>query len=268
MKDGRYLTLNEIHEEQLKLLHRFDAFCKEHALLYSLGWGTLLGAIRHKGFIPWDDDVDVSMSRPDFERLLSLRHVLPNGLMLVDARTSNFSYPCTKLCTTSVRASEPSYEERFEEYLWIDIFVMDGALNSSADLHRRQMSINKAVRRNVWALTNHSHKPLLKRIVQNSCGAFLRLGDTNKRMLSLIEQAANDPGYEKSSRVTSYTAVEKRGWSLSKDTYENTIEVEFEGSSFPAMSCWDEYLTKMYGNYMEMPPEDKRDGHHIKAWRV
>lgn len=68
-EERTYLTLDEVHEELLNLLLRFDAFCKEHNLRYSLDSGTLLGAVRHKGFIPWDDDIDLNMPRPDYDRL-------------------------------------------------------------------------------------------------------------------------------------------------------------------------------------------------------
>lgn len=78
--DGReYLSLEEIQGEELKLLLAFDAFCSRHGLRYSLAGGTLLGAVRHKGFIPWDDDVDLCMARPDWDRLVSLRRELEGG---------------------------------------------------------------------------------------------------------------------------------------------------------------------------------------------
>ena len=86
----KYLTLAELQGELLKLLLRFDAFCKERGLRYSLDSGTLLGAVRHKGFIPWDDDVDVDMPRPDYERLMAFEKELPEGLHLVNANNSIF----------------------------------------------------------------------------------------------------------------------------------------------------------------------------------
>lgn len=88
----KYLTLAELQGELLKLLLRFDAFCKERGLRYSLDSGMLLGAVRHKGFIPWDDDVDVDMPRPDYERLMAFEKELPEGLRLVNANNSNFPY--------------------------------------------------------------------------------------------------------------------------------------------------------------------------------
>lgn len=70
--DRRFLTLDEIHAVELSLLLKFDAFCKDHGLRYSLAGGTLLGAVRHKGFIPWDDDIDLCMPRPDWDRLVQI----------------------------------------------------------------------------------------------------------------------------------------------------------------------------------------------------
>lgn len=76
MNDNTLLSLDEVHRELLKILVRFDVFCKEHELRYSLSGGTLLGAVRHKGFIPWDDDIDLNVPRPDWDKLVSLRDEL------------------------------------------------------------------------------------------------------------------------------------------------------------------------------------------------
>ena len=102
--EREYLTLREVHEELLKLLARFDTFCKAHNLRYSLEAGTLIGAIRHKGFIPWDDDVDISMPRPDYERLISYQDDLGDHMYLILSEDSAFAYPFMKLCTDEVRA--------------------------------------------------------------------------------------------------------------------------------------------------------------------
>lgn len=87
------LSIEELHQKELELLEAFDAFCSEHGLRYSLTAGTLLGAIRHKGFIPWDDDIDVCMPRPDYDRLATLAGELPAGLRLVGPENARLFTP-------------------------------------------------------------------------------------------------------------------------------------------------------------------------------
>lgn len=269
VEGGReYLTLEEVHAELLKLLLQFDAFCKEHGLSYSLQAGTLLGAVRHKGFIPWDDDVDISMPRPDYERLISCQDDLGDHMYLMLSEDSAFAYPFIKLCTDEVRAQEPSYEGYLEENLWIDIFPMDGVPSSDSELAKIQKRINSAIRRNVWASVNHSNQPVYKRLIKILCGHFLRFGDQKAHMLRVVDEVARNPGYENATRVSSLLGGARHGWSIPKDGYEDMVEFEFEGHMLLAMGCWDEYLTKCYGDYMQLPPEDKRQTHCLKAWRV
>ena len=263
-----YLTLDELHAELLKLLLRFDAFCREHGLRYSLDSGTLLGAVRHKGFIPWDDDIDVSMPRPDYDRLISLEGELADDLHLVNAANSNFACGFCKLCTDAVRAQEPSYEGRMDEMLWIDIFPTDGMPSDAAEAAKEKTLVRKAMRRNVWASVNHQNEHGLKRLVKTVGGAIFRLGKPRERMLAAIAEAVSSPGYETAERVGCFVGAEKSYWSLPKDAYEKTVDMEFEGHMLPCMSCWDEFLTALYGDYMQLPPEEQRRTHCLKAWRV
>lgn len=263
-----YLTLEEIHAELLKLLLRFDAFCKEHGLRYSLDSGTLLGAVRHKGFIPWDDDIDVNMPRPDYDRLMLLEDKLADDLHLVNAANSDFVYGFCKLCTDEVRAQEPSYEGRMDEMLWIDIFPIDGVSPKESDVAMVWKLIRKTTRRNVWATVNHQTERGLRKVIKTVGGALFRLGDPRKRMLAAIAEAVSNPGYENAEMVACFVGGEKNLRTFPKDGYEKTVGMEFEGHMLPCMSCWDEFLTDLYGNYMQLPPEDQRRTHCIKAWRV
>ena len=268
MEEHCYLTLKELQDEELRLLLAFDAFCKEHGLRYSLEAGTLIGAVRHKGFIPWDDDVDLSMPRPDYDRLLELQGELPSSMGLVMPQNSEFANSFAKLCTYEVRAQEPAYEGVMEEYLWIDIYPIDGVSSNEAEVRRTQGRVNWAMYRSLWTATNNSSQPLHKRAIKAFFGLFLRHGDQKTRMLKVIYEVARNPGYENATRVSSLLGGARHGWSIPKDGYEDMVEVEFEGHMFPAMGCWDEYLTKCYGDYMQLPPEDKRQTHCLKAWRV
>lgn len=268
LDEREYLSLDEVHAELLKLLLRFDTFCKKHSLRYSLDSGTLLGAVRHKGFIPWDDDVDLNMPRPDYERLKALQHELPDGLHFVDAYNSDIVYGFGKICTESVRAQEPSYEGVMDEMLWIDIFPTDGVDEDPQVIAEMKKTVTKAARRNVWANVNHQNVHGIKRLIKVVLGASLRSTDTRGQLLKAIERASVDPGYDDSKYVTCLVGTGKTAWRLSKDAYEHMVDMEFEGHMLPVMGCWDQFLSQLYGDYMKLPPVDKRATHCIKAWRV
>lgn len=266
-ENHEFLSLVQLQQELTMLLLRFDSFCKENDLRYSLQAGTLLGAVRHKGFIPWDDDLDVSMPRPDFDRFMGLRSRLPDGLSIVDASNSEFANPFPKVCADSIRAQEPWYEGKFDEFLWIDVFPMDGVPEDEVELERLQQEVNRVAetaKKSVITYASETWKMPVKAVR----AFFLRLGKPREKMLQIVNSVASKPGYENASRVSSVLGQAEHGWSIPKDGYEAMIEMEFEGHMFPVMGCWDEYLTKCYGDYMQLPPEDQRQTHCLKAWRV
>lgn len=133
----RYLSLEETQDRLFELLVYFDDVCKTNGLRYWLGYGTLLGAVRHQDFIPWDDDVDVLMPREDYERLLSLgERALDGDHCLVSYRNSPFPFSFTKLCDNRVRVLTEAYEDLAEESLWLDIFTLDSAPDDDRKLER------------------------------------------------------------------------------------------------------------------------------------
>lgn len=268
-EDRRYLSHEELQQEELRLLLAFDSLCKQHGLRYSLQAGTLLGAVRHKGFIPWDDDVDVSMPRPDYERLLTLSDAMPAPLGLLTPRNSAFPLPYAKVVTTSVRAQEEVAEGVMEEYLWIDVFPIDGAFDSDDENAKVQARLNRCMRMSSWAAYGaYPGDSAAKKLVKTIARPFFKAFHAKRRMLACADAVAQNPGYEQAKRVCSFTGGGKSGWSLSKPEYEAMVAVELEGFEFPAMGCWEEYLTKCYGDYMTLPPEEKRATHSLRAWRV
>lgn len=264
----QYLSPEEVKAELLNLLVSFDSFCNVHNLRYSLDSGTLLGAIRHKGFIPWDDDVDISMPRPDYEKLRGLRKELPQHLTLMDCRDDECPTAFPKICMNTIRAQEPSLDGRFDEMLWIDIFPMDGVGGDRTSLEKTKEACRRAVRNYCWTRIKHIDDSLIKRMVKQLATLLIGEDKARKEILRLSQAIIDDPGYENAEWVTSLIAPDKAAWRLPKEQYENMVGVEFEGRVFPAMSCWNEFLTMLYGDYMQLPPEDQRQSHHLKAWRV
>ena len=123
-----------MQDSLLDLLTEFDKICKEHGLRYSLTAGTLLGAVRHKGFIPWDDDVDVCMPRPDYEKFLKIiqeENVLPEYLTYSKDRGKGTYYCFTKILDKRYPLRTPNHIE--VKYLYLDIFPVDGAADTKEE---------------------------------------------------------------------------------------------------------------------------------------
>ena len=119
------ITPEEIKKIQLDLLIQFAEFCKKNNLYYCLAYGTLLGAIRHKGFIPWDDDIDVIMPRPDYEKFCKL----VAEKKIATSLQNNSTYPFVKIIDTRTLVRE-RFAQKEEVGIWIDVFVLDGNFNN------------------------------------------------------------------------------------------------------------------------------------------
>ena len=125
---SKELSLREIQLTELKILSVFSDFCNEHGLIYSLVGGTLLGAVRHKGFIPWDDDIDVGMPRPDYEKFIEMIEangdLLNENIKVITDRGKNAILPYLKIVDKRIEIS-PKCNEKSNN-IWIDVFPYDG----------------------------------------------------------------------------------------------------------------------------------------------
>lgn len=121
-----YLTPDEVKAEELSMLIEFDALCRREGLRYSLAGGTLLGAVRHKGFIPWDDDIDVSMPRPDFDKLVTLaRFNKRSNDRIFEPYSNDWTHPIF-LKYINRRVAVDAHYENGESNLWIDVTPVEG----------------------------------------------------------------------------------------------------------------------------------------------
>lgn len=263
------LTGEEIKKIELSILLRFDYFCKEHNLNYFLSGGTLLGAIRHQGFIPWDDDIDVCMPRPDYEKFIKIFDAKNENLLVKSYSNGTFSAPFTKIIdlNTKVRSIYISNEE--QTGLWIDIFPVDGLPSGDAetfDIYKRVSFYRKILilcdarlgEGTTWV--RKISKFFLKPIA-------LMIG--KKRCASIIEKIARKYPYETLSHVGAITwGLYGPGEKMKKAEFEKSVSVEFEGYNFPAFSCWDSYLKGLYGDYMKLPPVEKRKTHDMEVYCI
>ena len=263
----RALTLEETHGALLEILVKFDEICKEHGLPYSLAFGTLLGAVRHKGFIPWDDDVDVVMPRPDYERFYDMVQSgeidLGDRFVLSADRGKKAFYPFLKLMDKTRPIKRWSQKE--VPYLYIDIFPLDGAPQEEKKLkklRKKSFKYSAIMALARWAVPEHRWM-LIFRVL----GFPFYLGATLYGMSRAARKAAElaqKTKYEESENCAVFCFDPDR-WLLPREAFTQYTELPFDGYNFQAVAAWDEWLTLCYGDYMTPPPQNKQFKHNLKV---
>ena len=142
------LTLQEIKSVELEILSMFDEFCKKNSIKYFISNGTLLGAVKYKGFIPWDDDVDLLIPREDYNRLLKLFKDSDRYRIFAIEKDKNYRYPFAKLCDMTTRKDEFGYDNGLELGVDIDIFPLDYWDNDLENAKREVRKISKSIGKN------------------------------------------------------------------------------------------------------------------------
>lgn len=263
------LNLNEIKKMELDILLKFDEFCKHHKLKYYLAGGTLLGAIRHKGFIPWDDDIDICMPRPDYERAIKLFRILDNRYKLRSNHIDNFSAPFAKLVDLDTRVISRISDSNIELNLWIDIFPVDGLpenINAVKRIYKKCYFYRGMLR--LYDLKSIDDKRIVKRMIKHILKPLSLLIGRNL-FIDKLEKVATQYKYEKSKYVGVITwGLYGIGERMLKSEFEKSVKVDFEGHKFPAFSCWDSYLRGLYHDYMQLPPIEKRQTHNIEVYLI
>lgn len=267
----RKLDSREIKDIELNILIEFDKFCEANHLYYVMCGGTLLGAVRHKGFIPWDDDIDVLMPRPDYDRLINGEGIdfssLPDYLRVASWKNGEIKFPFMKMLDTRTKVKVDFFDaEQSVDKIWIDIFPIDGNPHDEAELKKLY---KKSIRwRKILCLKTAQPgegktklKRLLKPFLIKLVGVFSF--DYLCRKIDKISTEYNFDNCEEIGGVLWGYGPQER---VNKKAFMTPVKLEFEGKQFNAPSNWDEYLTGLYKDYMQLPPEDKRVQHGMTAF--
>lgn len=261
------LNISEIKKIELAILLEFDKFCKKNNLKYYLAGGTLLGAIRHKGFIPWDDDIDVCMPRKDYEKFLAT-YKCSNGIYEIKSnRYNNIFVPFSKLVNLRTVSKTLYNKGSMDSNIWIDIFPVDGL---PSDINLVEKIYNMCSLYRILLLLCNAElgegRSTFRKYIKYLLKPLAILYGKN-RCINNIEKIAKQYKYDDSDWVGIVAwGLYGTGERMQKNEFEKTVEVEFEGYKFPAFSCWDSYLRGLYGDYMTLPPVEKRKTHDITAY--
>ena len=263
------ISNKELQKIELEILQAFHDFCEKNNLKYYLAGGTLIGAIRHKGFIPWDDDIDICMPRPDYDRLLKIC----SSSMIGKHYKIDSNYYDDSIPTTMVRIYDTRTEITFDNFripytigCWVDIFPLDGLDDDEGKrkIHFKEMRL--VMDMFICCLTKFGGKRRSKFI---TCFQYLLLpfvpiirGIGYKRWIRLYNKIASKYDYNKSNYVGVLAGRGEEKEAMLKKNMEPRILVDFEDRKFYSMANYDEYLTNLYGDYMTPPPKSEQTSSH------
>ncbi|MCR5484810.1 MAG: LicD family protein [Clostridiales bacterium] len=249
--------MTELQKCLLDILLEVDRLCRENGIKYFLIGGTLLGAVRHNGFIPWDDDLDIAMDLDDYRRFLKIaRKKLPDTLFLQCTYTDLWYPAFAKIRKNGTAMIEKEFKGRnFHQGVWIDVFP----LVSVPEDEKKAASLNKKIRLS-YILTQDAFwtkddKPSPKLKALSLIPLSLR-----RFACRMIRKNALKPA-QKGKYCTHCSHFRLRRRYLSED-FGETVYIGFEGHELPCPKGYDSILTAAYGDYMTPPPPDKRTAAH------
>ena len=264
------IDIEELKRVQLEILLKVDEFCTKNGIEYSLDSGTLLGAIRHKGYIPWDDDIDIIMTRPNYERFLNSFNNYCDYLKVYSPEIDwRFYAPYANVCDErTVLYEHGTGHNGIEMGVKIDVFPIDGSPSNYNDYIR---VYNKIAKLNAALIAKRkvlSEVPLhrLRYICALICRKIYYFNKSYSDIQKEIHELATSVPFSSNSNATQLVYVFYPLY-FDKPIFNNYINVEFEGHSLKAIEEYDTYLKCMYGDYMQLPPEDQRVYNHgFKAY--
>jgi lipopolysaccharide cholinephosphotransferase len=255
-------TLQELHILELNMLDAIDNICKKYHLRYFLAGGTLLGAVRHGGFIPWDDDVDISMPRNDYEKFLEIMEQgekeFPEYKVFQIHEKGDYCFPFAKFIDTRTIMKEHDQGLNVRNMgLFIDIFPIDGF---GDDLEKAKAMIIKQSKiggRIAVSFSNSKGFTFYRKCTLLVWKVKYFLKGKEKSYRSLVNELSKYD-FDKSQFVGSTFGLRGTREIIKQEHFAKSIKMNFENRKYSVPIGYDQYLKQMYGDYMELPPEEER----------
>ena len=268
------LTLKEIQSVSLEILKDVHCFCEKNGIKYTLAYGTLIGAIRHRGFIPWDNDIDICMPRPDYKRFIQTYKSNSYDLAYLDSPKYDCLATYARVFDKNTVATNYNWIKE-SVGVWIDIFPLDGVpddLSKFKTMYNRYAKIwGKLIRKKIQFCRLSDEKNIIAKfkLFLRKCRRLNGLGGHRayrayNRMIQKIPFGQTK--YCSQLTVMDNGPVEHIPTSM----FSEMIKLNFEDTEFFAVKDYDSLLKLVYNNYMELPPENQRIAHQdfIKFYKI
>lgn len=263
-------SIEELQDMELKILEYVHNVCEKQGYRYYLAYGTLIGAIRHKGFIPWDDDIDIVMPRDDYEKLQSylLKNKDENFEVMTYLNNKNYVYPFMKVIDKRTYLVEEDVRLEQNMGVYIDIFPLDGH-EKDKEFRNKMTKLIKKRQLSCYTFKGIVNKnSLINTLIRYICIFLFYFSSTNK-YIKKIDELAKSRKISESKYIDYIVLKDIKSPNIKREWYNESIDVEFNGKLFKVPKNYHEILTADYGDYMQLPPEEQRVTHHsFKAWKI
>ena len=252
--------IHELRQIQIGILDEVHSFCEAHGLRYFLSSGTLIGAVRHKGYIPWDDDIDIYMPREDYEAFLNTYHDKSGRYKAINPRLeSDYYYTFAKVVDLRTKMIETE-TEGYEIGVFMDIFPVDYVTDDLQERERvfklkkllykiRRCKISNAnPLRSRLAYWCYKSLPVSAHYVFRLIQRLIVLGIPTHTVCNMTEAGPKIKGCFPAEDIAS------------------SVDIEFEGKLYKTMVGYKDYLERTYGDYMTLPPVEQRVTHQFEAY--
>lgn len=257
------ITTDELKSLQLEMLAKIDEFCIKNNIKYSIDYGTLIGAIRHKGYIPWDDDIDISIPRPDYEKFIATFNGFDKNLKVIAPEHDwDFFEPYANVYDNRTILFEAiNHHHGFEIGVKIDVFPLDGTPSNIREYEKitkvidelnKVRYIKKVNVEGLRYLVKHPRRVLLQ--LMHPFYLFISYSKVQKR----IKKIATSTEYDRADYVDNVVFHPYKNARTRRENVTDFIRVPFEDKTFNAFAGYDQRLKDIYGDYMTLPPVDKR----------
>ena len=276
--EEKLTPLRKLQLAELKILNEIVKICNENKITYYISGGTFLGAVRHKGFIPWDDDIDVAMPRADYEKFKKIANKkLPEKYKYRNFKTDNQIKICfSRVEDTEIKVRDTSAKKTDIRNAWVDIFPLDGMPKNKFKFFIRKyhlLYLRMMLQYSQYSTIvnqNLPNRPLHEKILIK-IGKLIPFEKflNHRKYMFKIDETLQRVKAEESIYYMNFLGIYKFKSVMKKDEiYKEGAKYEFEGNYYNAPKEYDKYLTQIYGNYMDIPKDKDKNKHHIEVLEI